>query len=167
MLLYVGFELIKQKLYKQKWVQFLLISLAFSLIGILYSYYTTRIDETIRVKSNAYFFVIMLLLLVMQPKILKVYQIMVAGILIINVCTLIRYSESINAYISKSEQLLDSINCNELIINKKENNQVLKSSKFLLFTIISFDHDLKIVEKHDLPIRNHNNCEMEIDEIIE
>lgn len=167
MLAYIAFEVTTQKLYKKKWIQFLLLSAVFSLMGILYSYYTTRIDETIRIKSNAYFFIMMILLFVMRPKILKTYQFVVAALLIFNTYTLIYYSESITANILKNDELLRKTKCKEININKKEkNSQILKSSKFLLFTILALDHDI-IIRENEQSSNSNKNCEVDIEKIVQ
>lgn len=95
---------------KRKDLSFFNLYLIFSFIGItlgiLYSYYTTAIDHSIRVKSNAYLYLIFFIFLNLPTNSLKYIKIFTILILGLNIITIFKYSESILSYRSRFNKMV-------------------------------------------------------------
>ena len=141
---------------------YLFFSFLIILCGVFYSYYTTSIDDTIRIKSNAYLFLAFFLLLNLPKIIIKFLKIIVIIILFINIGTLITYSESINEQYLKLESLLcQSSDKTVAIIYKNDIAQERKDAEILLFKAICIDRNYKIEEHLENGPSKKSDCSVE------
>ncbi|ROI02191.1 hypothetical protein EGI16_15040 [Chryseobacterium sp. G0240] len=95
---------------KRKQLSYFNVYLIFSFIiitlGILYSYYTTGIDNTIRIKSNAYLYMIFFIFLNSKNYLTRFFQGFVIFSLLFNCLTIIKYAENIISYLPKFSRLI-------------------------------------------------------------
>ncbi|MCW3160403.1 hypothetical protein [Chryseobacterium oryctis] len=156
---------------KGKKISYFNLYLAFSFIGILltllYSYYTTRIDDTIRIKSNVYLYLVLLIAFNIPRSIINYAKVFVIFTLGINSFTLIKHSESIIKHIPKYETLICKTNDKSINIiykNYKDSNEK-NNSAVLLFKAILIDKGYKFLDSEQ-PDPKVSNCQIQTSEII-
>lgn len=146
---------------------YLIISLIIVLSGILYSYYTTKIDDTIRIKSNAYLYLILFIALNVSKKNIIYAQTFAALILSINCFSVIKYYGEITNYEVKFSQLIQDCKDRKVDIlykeiqdsNEKNHSAVLRFKAFLI------DKEYTIVESDEAQ-QNGSACQVSTSEII-
>ena len=83
-----------RKLPMEKWVNYLLITAGCSFIGICLSYYKIRIDDSIRIKSAVYFFLLFAFLIISSKAFKLIAAYIVTIVLLCNIATYLYYSQS-------------------------------------------------------------------------
>jgi hypothetical protein len=130
---------------------YLLFGFSDILISLFYSYYTTYIDASIRIQSNAYLYLILFIVINLPKNTINYLKIFIISILIFNSITLFIYSENIKTYISRYEKLIDSSSRDKKIFiiykNINDNNE-RNDSRLLLFKAILIDRNYQIIESN-------------------
>ena len=103
-----------------------------------------------------------------NEKLLCFFKIVASLILLLNIFTLIQYSQNINTRIKSYHQILDKINCKEITINFDDSTQIglTKYSGYLLFKIKALDKNLIIKENFRKVKRPNSKCNLYYKEIL-
>lgn len=130
---------------------YLLFGFGGILVSLFYSYYITYIDDSIRIQSNAYLYLILFIVINLPKNTINYIKILIIGILIFNSVTVLIYSENIKTYISRYEKLIDSSSRDKkmFIIYKNINdNNERNDARLLLFKAILIDKNYQIIESN-------------------
>ncbi len=159
-------------LYKKRnkrdfFTNYLILSFIIIFAGVFYSYYTTKIDNTIRIKSMPYLYLVLLLLTNLSEKIMSYLKILALLFIFINIYTILKYSDTILNNYATFDSLIcppkaKSIN---LIYNEKiaeERNH----AAILMFKAIAIDRNYKINENTKDSTKNKAPCSINSNEII-
>lgn len=145
---------------------YLIFSFIIILISTLYSYYTTKIDDTIRIKSNAYFYLLIFLSLNISKKIVNYLKVYALLIIYINSFTLIKYSSTIINYFSKFDLLECQSNHINIIYNSSISNEK-NYAPILLFKAYLIDKNYKFSETDQSSDEKNYECQIKSPQIIE
>jgi len=128
---------------------YLLFGFTGILISLFYSYYTTYIDDTIRIKSNAYVYLFLFIVINLPREIIGYIKIIIIGTLIFNSVTVFIYSENIMTFISQYEKTISNAPPEKKIHiiykNIKDKNE-RNNARLLLFKAILIDKGYQIIE---------------------
>lgn len=147
---------------------YLFITFAVLFLTMFYSYYTTIIDNTIRIKSNAYLYLLFYLLINSPKKLIIYFKWLTVIILIFNSLTLIRFSGNINNLVTHYEKLICNSNHKIVHIVYKNNDfeKNRNNAKLLLFKAILIDRNYIIIEEIENSSIKPFPCKIYASEII-
>jgi hypothetical protein len=145
---------------------YLIFSFLVIMISLVYSYYTTKIDDTIRVKSNAYLYLLFFISLNIPKVVINYFKVFVIFALVINSFTLIKYSGKITDQIKRNNKLICNTKDKKINIVYPQKDKTIKSNaQILLFKALLIDKGYKIYES-DYHRQKVSDCDIKTSDII-
>lgn len=142
---------------QKKFGIYLIISSAIIFLGLFYSQYTTKIDNTIRIKSNLYFYIVFFILINCSSLIKKMLTIFFSAIIILNVYTLMLFSETVFQRINYLTTLISKAKNQNIEILYRDNQQVRSNAGLLLFKAMLIDRKIEFSERTEKNGAKHSN----------
>jgi hypothetical protein len=169
-ILIISFVIVWKKRKKLNYFNYYLI---FSLLGItaslVYSFYTTKIDDSIRIKSNVYLYLLFFLSLNISKNAVNYCKIFSIIGLYINIFTVVEYSKSIFYHIKKYEVLISNSHDKtiEILYEDLNDNTITSHAQILFFKTILIDKGYKIYEGEKKPNPKNSKYHIKASDIIE
>lgn len=163
------FIIIRKKKELSTFSIYLFISFLGILMSIAYTYYVTKVDDTIRVKSNAYLYLIFFLAINFSGTALNFFRFFLVIALGINSGTLIKHSDRITVTVKKYNTLICPGNNRTMNIIYKpapEGNSEHSDARILLFKSLLIDKNYKIYESQGIS-DDEAGCNVRTSQIIE
>lgn len=146
---------------------YLLFSFLIVFAWIMYSYYTTKIDNSVRIKSSAYLYLLLFLILNMKLKYINIFKLFTIFILCLNIFTLVKYYEPILGYSKKFSSLICEPNTENVGIVYKDYKTERVKPKVLMFKTFLIENGYKIIENKDsAQYKKPSDCYIETDKIM-
>ncbi|GEN74947.1 hypothetical protein CHA01nite_06870 [Chryseobacterium hagamense] len=146
---------------------YLIFSFLMVFAGIIYSYYTTKIDNSARIKSNANLYLLLFLILNMRFKYINLFKIFIIFILCVNTLTLIKYYEPISGYSKKFSSLICRPDTENVCIVYKDYQTERVKPKVMMFKAFLIEKGYKIIENKDsAQYKNPSDCYIQTDRIM-
>ncbi|KQR95473.1 hypothetical protein ASG01_06415 [Chryseobacterium sp. Leaf180] len=142
---------------------FLLFSFSIVFLGIGYSYYTTQIDNTVRIKSIAFFFLLFFVLINIPEQTLKIYAGISLLICLLNIFTVVKNSQNITVYIKKMEGIVDNYPSTIVFSDLKQQRS---ASPILLLKSMIIDKGLKFEESQSSKNTTEGNCIIKAEDVL-
>ncbi|SDQ35678.1 hypothetical protein SAMN05421664_1296 [Chryseobacterium soldanellicola] len=169
-ILIISFVIVWKKRKKLNYFNYYLL---FSLLGItaslVYSFYTTKIDDNIRIKSNVYLYLLFFLSLNISKNAVNYCKIFLIIALYINIFTVVEYSKSIFYHIKKYEVLISNSHDKtiEILYEDLNDNTIKSHAQILFFKTILIDKGYKIYEGEKKPNPKVSKYHIKASDIIE
>lgn len=146
---------------------YILFSFVGILLGIIYTYHTTIVDDSIRIKSNAYLYLILFLVFNSHAKLLNYYKVCVVIILLANTITMIKYSENIMIKVHHFHKIISGYKVRdvEIIYHDLENKSERNNCSLLLFKSLLIDQDFTIFDS-EIQDQKRSSNRIEVSEIL-
>ncbi len=143
---WVSFALIKAyKTRKTAFSYYLLISAGIIFLSLIYTYFSTKVDNSIRIKSNLYFYIFILLLINLSSFSKNIMKVIALALLSLNIITILKFSEPLKRNKDYFSTLINQSNSNTINIVYK-NDAEKNNAKILLFKALLIDKNCKFNE---------------------